>query len=73
MHFSYTKRTIYVVARGMPISMETVKSGLPVTVNYTTEGSRMVVDKRVVRKATATSTENPMMERKTTTSTSETK
>jgi len=67
MHYSYTKKTTYVDERGMPVSMETVKSGLPVTVYYTTEGSRMVADKVVVRKTTSTTTENPVMERKTTT------
>ncbi len=54
MHYSSTKKTIYVDERGMPVSMETVKSGLPVTVYYTTEGSRMVADKVVVRKTTTT-------------------
>ena len=67
MNYSYTKKTIYVDERGMPVSMETVKSGLPVTVYYTTEGSKMVADKVVVRKTTSTTTEKPMMERKTTT------
>ena len=69
MHYSYTKKTTYVDERGTPVSMETVKSGLPVTVYYTNDGSRMVADKVVVRKTTTTSTENPMMEKKTTTTT----
>ena len=73
MHYSYTKKTTYVDERGMPVSMETVKSGLPVTVYYTTEGSRMVADKVVVRKTTSTTTENPMMEKKTSTTTTETR
>ena len=73
MHYSYTKKTTYVDERGMPVSMETVKSGLPVTVYYTSEGSRMVADKVVVRKTTTTSTENPMMEKKTSTTTTETR
>ena len=67
MHYSHTKKTTYVDERGMPVSMKTVKSGLPVTVYYTTEGSKMVADKVVVRKTTSTTTEKPMMERKTTT------
>ncbi len=73
MHYSYTKKTTYVDERGMPVSMETVKSGLPVTVYYTTEGSRMVADKVVVRKTTTTTSENPMMEKKTSTTTTETR
>ena len=76
MHYSYTKKTTYVDERGMPVSMETVKSGLPVTVYYTTEGSRMVADKVVVRKTTTTTTQNPLTQEKqtsTTTTTTETK
>ena len=58
---------------GVPVSMETVKSGLPVTVHYTQEGERMVATKVVVRK-TMSSTGAPTIEKKTTTTTtSETK
>ena len=72
-HYTYTKKTIYVDERGMPVSMETVKSGLPVTVYYTTEGNQMVADKVVVRKTTTT-TSNPLTQEKTsTTTTTETK
>ena len=72
-HYTYTKKTIYVDERGMPVSMETVKSGLPVTVYYTTEGNQMVADKVVVRKTTTT-TSNPVTQEKTsTTTTTETK
>lgn len=73
MRYTYTKKTIYVDERGMPVSMETVRSGLPVTVYYTSEGDRMVADKVVVRKTTTTTTENPMMEKKQTTTTTETR
>ncbi len=68
MHYTYTKKTIYVDERGMPVSMETVKSGLPVTVYYTTEGTKMVADKVVVRKTTTT-TSNPLTEEKSSTTT----
>ena len=72
-HYTYTKKTIYVDERGMPVSMETVKSGLPVTVYYTTEGNQMVADKVVVRRTTTT-TSNPVTQEKTsTTTTTETK
>jgi len=76
-NYSYTKSTTYVDEMGAPVSMETVKSGLPVTVYYTQEGDRMIANKVVVRKTTTT-TEKPAMEtieRKrtsTTTTTSET-
>ena len=73
--YSYTKSTTYVDEKGVPVTMETVKSGLPVTVYYTREGDRMVANKVVVRQTTTT-TENPMTQEKrtkTTTTTTETK
>lgn len=73
MKYTYTKKTIYVDERGMPVSVETVKSGLPVTVYYTSQGNNMVAEKVVVRKTTTTTTDGPMMEKKTTTTTTETK
>jgi hypothetical protein len=73
MKYTYTKKTIYVDERGMPVSVETVKSGLPVTVYYTNQGNNMVAEKVVVRKTTTTTTDGPMMEKKTTTTTTETK
>ncbi len=73
MNYTYTKSTTYVDDVGVPVSMETVKSGMPVTVHYTKEGERMVATKVVVRK-TMTSTGAPTIEKKTTTTTtSETK
>lgn len=72
MKYTYTKKTIYVDERGTPVSVETVKSGLPVTVYYTSQGNNMVAEKVVVRKTTTT-TDGPMMEKKTTTTTTETK
>lgn len=74
-NYSYTKSTTYVDDKGTPVSMETVKSGLPVTVYYTSEGDRMVANKVVVRQTTTTS-EKPGYEQKktsTTTTTTETK
>jgi hypothetical protein len=61
MSYSYTKSTTYVDDTGAPVSMETVKSGLPVTVYYTREGDRMIANKVVVRKTTTT-TDKPAME-----------
>jgi hypothetical protein len=75
MNYSYTKSTIYVDETGAPVSMQTVKSGLPVTVFYTKVGDQMIANKVVVRKITTT-TEKPAMETKrtsTTTTTTETK
>ena len=73
--YTYTKSTTYVDDMGNPVSMETVKSGLPVTVYYTQEGDQMIADKVVVRK-TSTTTQKPIMQEKrtkTTTTTTETK
>jgi hypothetical protein len=74
MRYSSTQRTTYVDETGAPVSIETVKSGLPVTVYYTREGDRMVADKVVVRKTTTT-TGSPMIQEKRTrtTTTTETK
>ena len=74
MRYSSTKSTTYVDETGAPVSVETVKSGLPVTVYYTREGDRMVADKVVVRKTTTT-TGSPMIQEKRTrtTTTTETK
>lgn len=49
--YSYSKTTTYVDESGAPVSMETVKSGLPVTVYYVKTGDQMVASKVIVRKA----------------------
>ncbi|MBF0496495.1 MAG: hypothetical protein HQK58_07965 [Deltaproteobacteria bacterium] len=54
--YKYTKTTTYVDDTGAPVSMETVKSGLPVTVYYTNEGDHMIANKVVIRKTTNTKT-----------------
>lgn len=65
-NYSYSKKTTYVDETGAPVSMETVKSGLPVTVYYTREGDRMVADKVMVRKTTTTTTDRPGIREKST-------
>jgi hypothetical protein len=70
-NYSSTKSTTYVDDTGAPVSVETVRSGQPVTVYYTRDGDRMVADKVVVRKTTTT-TEVPapiIQEKRTRTST----
>ena len=52
--YSYTKTTTYVDEAGRPVSIETVKSGSPVTVYYEKEDGKMVANKVVVRKETRT-------------------
>jgi len=64
------KTTTYVDEAGQPVSIETVKSGLPVTVYYTQEGGQMVASRVVVRRATTTTVPTaPVIEKKTTTTT----
>ncbi|CAN5323830.1 hypothetical protein BH09VER1_BH09VER1_37510 [soil metagenome] len=54
--YQYTKSTTYVDETGAPVSMATVKSGLPVTVYYTKDGDNMVASKVIVRKSVTTTT-----------------
>ncbi|MGE0087354.1 MAG: hypothetical protein AB7S75_23350 [Desulfococcaceae bacterium] len=73
MSYSYTKTTTYVDETGAPVSMETVRSGLPVTVYYTGEGDSRIAEKVVVRKiTTTTTTEKPAVEKETTSTTTKT-
>jgi hypothetical protein len=69
IRYRYTKTTTYVDEAGQPVSIETVKSGLPVTVYYTKVGDQMVASKVIVRKVVAA----PAVEKKTTTTTTTTK
>jgi hypothetical protein len=70
--YSYSKTTTYVDEAGNPVSMTTVKSGLPVTVYYTKSGDTMTATKVIVRKAVMVPG-GTLEERKTTTTTTETK
>jgi hypothetical protein len=72
VHYSYTKTTTYVDENGAPVSMETVKSGLPVTVYYIKDGDNMVVSKVIVRKAVVTTPAAPVIEEKKTSTTTTT-
>lgn len=66
LSYSSTKTTTYVDENGNPVSMSTVKSGLPVTVYYDMDGNKMVATKVVVRKST---TVDPVTAQETTTTT----
>lgn len=66
MTYSSTKTTTYTDDTGAPVSMETVRSGLPVTVYYTREGDRMIANKVVVRKTTTETSARPVYEEKRT-------
>jgi hypothetical protein len=70
LRYSYTKTTTYVDETGAPVTLETVKSGLPVTVYYTKDGDRLVANRVVVRKITVVAPVAPaIIEKKTTTTT----
>jgi len=49
VRYTYTKSTTYVDEARNPVSIETVKSGLPVTVYYTRDGDDLVASRVVVR------------------------
>ncbi|MDQ3621466.1 MAG: hypothetical protein M3463_03130 [Verrucomicrobiota bacterium] len=70
VRYTYSKTTTYVDETGAPVSMELVKSGLPVTVHYVKEGERMVASKVIVRRAVTPRA--PTIEQKKTTTTTTT-
>jgi hypothetical protein len=73
LRYTYSKTTTYVDETGAPVTIETVKSGLPVTVYYTKVGDRLVANRVVVRKATVVTPAAPaIIEKKTTTTTTTT-
>lgn len=73
LRYRYTKTTTYVDEAGQPVSIETVKSGLPVTVHYTKVGNDLVASRVIVRKvAAAPAVTAPVVEKRTTTTTTTT-
>jgi len=67
--YSFTKSTTYVDETGAPVSIETVKSGLPVTIHYAKQGDGLVAQKVVVRKTKTQTAPGRTTETKTTTTT----
>ncbi len=51
--YRYSKTTTFVDEAGNTVSAETIKTGAPTTVYYTTENGQPVVSKVVVRRVTA--------------------
>jgi hypothetical protein len=73
IHYVYRKTTTYVDEAGNPVSMEVVKSGLPVTVHYIKEGDQLVASKVIVRRAVTRVVPAPAtIDEKTTTTTTTT-
>lgn len=52
--YRYSKTTTYVDEAGQPVSVETVRSGVPVTIQYRKDGDQMIATKVIVRKVTTT-------------------
>lgn len=73
IHYSYSRSTTYVDESGAPVTMETVKSGLPVTVYYRRDGDRLIANRVIVHRTTVTTPSSPaVIEKKTTTTTTTT-
>jgi hypothetical protein len=66
IRYSFTKTTQYVDETGAPVSLEVVKSGLPVTVQYIREGDRMIASRVTVRRQTTSAPAPTVIERNTT-------
>jgi hypothetical protein len=69
IRYSYSKTTTYVDETGAPVSLETVKSGLPVTVYYVKVGDKMMASKVIVKRAVTVPAAPIIEEKKTTTTT----
>lgn len=68
LRYSFSKTTTYVDELGNPVSVETVRSGLPVTVHYVRQGGELVASRVVVKTAAAPAVPAvPVVEEKTTT------
>ena len=59
IQYSFTKTTTYVDENGNPVSVETIRTGTPVTVYYQQENNALVADKVVVNRSVTTTTAAP--------------
>jgi CRISPR/Cas system-associated exonuclease Cas4 (RecB family) len=69
VNYTFSKTTTYVDENGNPVSVDVVKSGVPVTVYYTQDGDHMLASKVVVRKVVTTDPATTVIEQKKTTTT----
>jgi len=72
IRYNYSKTTTYVDDAGNPVSMEVIKSGLPVTVHYVKEGDRVIARRVIVHRVATTAAPASVEEKKTTTTTTTT-
>jgi hypothetical protein len=54
IQYTFTRTTSYVDQYGNPVSVETIRSGAPVTVYYERQGDALVADKVIVRRSVTT-------------------
>ena len=73
IRYGYSRTTTYVDETGAPVSIATVRSGLPVTVYYVKVGDKMVASKVIVRKTVIVPAAPVIQDTKTTTTTTETR
>ncbi len=72
--YAYSKSTTYIDETGAPVSIKTLRSGLPVTVYYTKVGDTLMATKVIVRQSTVApvTAPEPLIEKKRTTTTTTT-
>jgi hypothetical protein len=72
--YTYSKSTTYIDETGAPVSIKTIRSGLPVTVYYTKVGDTLMATKVIVRQSTVAPAPapEPLIEKKRTTTTTTT-
>lgn len=66
IRYRYSKTTTYVDETGAPVSLEVVKSGLPVTVHYAREGDALIASKVIVRRSVAPAAPSAVVEERKT-------
>jgi len=70
--YTYSKTTTYVDQNGNPVSAEVIRTGVPVTVYYTQDGTHMLASKVIVRSDTPTDGATVIKKTTTTTTTAPT-
>lgn len=68
--YGFTRETTYVDEAGQPVSVQTIRSGVPVTVDYVQDGPRVVARRVIVHRAVAAPPQ--VIEKRTTTTTTTT-
>jgi hypothetical protein len=59
VNYTFTRTTTYVDENGDPVSAETIRDGMPVTVYYERQGDALVANKVVVNRVTTTTEAAP--------------